>query len=251
MSLFRPLILPCGGEWPQVRQAMVNAHYIVDRGASPFQDTFSDWKADGAYQMMLYSYSTQDWTDQGTAALRDAANATYDDAYNSRKIYNLMDNPARGLWAVNSYLRQHIDHIKNHPDVWYVAFGEMYLYHFVQERGLVDAIPFAPDVEGLASFTGELNENMVSLNWSTTSEMGLYGFNIYRLENKTNIFQQLNGSLISAQNIMGGSYHFSDTVTSGRTYLYWLELVKLSGKQMYGPVQINTKFLIQLPMIRR
>lgn len=245
-------ILPCGGEWPQVRQAMVDAHYIVDRGASPFQDTFSDWQSDGAYQMMLYSYSTQVWQVPVTPEMRDAANATFDDAYKSHKIYNLMDNPAQGFWDVNSYLRQHIDHIKNHPDVWYASLGELYLYHFVQGRGLVDAIPFAPDVEGLATFTGELNENMVSLHWTTTSESGLTGFNLYRSEIKTNTFTQLNSSLISAQYFpSGGSYHFSDTVTSGRSYLYWLELVKPSGKSMYGPVSINTKFIYQMPMIRR
>ena len=73
---------------------------------------------------------------------RDAANAAFGTAYNNSGIYSLADHPYDGFWYEGSYLAQHIDYISNRGDVWYAAFGELYFYHFVQERGLVSISPF-------------------------------------------------------------------------------------------------------------
>jgi hypothetical protein len=130
-------IEPCGFESALVRQAIVDAGYIADRGAAPGPGTYMPWGQDGAYQQMMYTYSPQTWTGTGSAALRDQANASFDSVYTASGIYLLFDHPSQGLWADGSYLAQHINHISGRPDVWYAAFGELYLYHFVQERGLV------------------------------------------------------------------------------------------------------------------
>jgi hypothetical protein len=130
-------ILPCGYESAPIRQALVNANYIADRGAAPYLATFAPWGGDGAYQQALYTYDTQSWVVPGSAARRDEANAAFDAVHASGGIYHLFDHPNAGLWTDGPYLAQHIDHISNRPDVWYVGFGELYLYHFVQERGQV------------------------------------------------------------------------------------------------------------------
>jgi hypothetical protein len=46
-------------------------------------------------------------------------------------------------WSDGSPIRQHIDHIKGRGELWYVGFGHLYLYRFVQERGLVAVTPLA------------------------------------------------------------------------------------------------------------
>lgn len=134
-------IQPCGFESTLVRQAVANAHYIADRGASPGLSTFAPWGQDGSYQSALYTYSTDAWQGTASAANRDAANAAFDTVNNAGGIYHLMDHPNQGFWSDGSYLAQHITYISNRADVWYAAFGELYLYHFVQERGLVTISP--------------------------------------------------------------------------------------------------------------
>jgi hypothetical protein len=142
-------IEPHGIYSPQVRQAVINAHYLVERGmsSSPAGDTFSAWGSDGAYERVMYSYGTDDWPqgnpEGGTAQLLAEANARFDTAYAAGGIYHLKDDPGKGNWFIEpySYLLQHIAYISNRLDVWYAAFGELYLYHFVQERGLVFVSP--------------------------------------------------------------------------------------------------------------
>jgi len=137
-------IEPCGLYSPQVRQAVINAHYLVERGwpLPPIENSFSTWGSDGAYGRVIYSYDTLSWTLGGTAVLRDEANSRFDEVYTAGGIYHLTDQPWQGNWnSPDSYLVQHIGYISNRPDIWYVPFGELYLYHFVQERGLVFVSP--------------------------------------------------------------------------------------------------------------
>jgi hypothetical protein len=135
---------PCGFESTQVRQAVAAAHYIVDRGwelPRQAQNSFAPWGEDGVYQRVLYSYDTYNWGQLGSAALRNEANASFDAAYAAGGIYHIVDHPWQQHWFDGSYLAQHFSYISNRPDVWYASFGELYLYHFVQERGQVFVVP--------------------------------------------------------------------------------------------------------------
>ncbi len=139
-------IEPSGLEDAQVRQAIVDAHYLVARGypLTQSENTFSTWGSDGAYERVLYSYDTDNWpwfngSDQ--ALLVPQANSAFDATYQAGGIYHLMDHPWQQRWEPPSYLGQHITYISNRLDVWYAAFGELYLYHYVQERGQVSVLP--------------------------------------------------------------------------------------------------------------
>ena len=132
---------PCGYTDASLRSAVVAAGYLAERGyPSPTsQSTFSGWAGDGAYSRSLYSIDTTPWYD-GTNThpeeLLQQTNDKFDEAYASGGIYHLVDHPWYDFWTGN-YLPQHITHIANRADVWYVPFGYMYLYHFVTERGLL------------------------------------------------------------------------------------------------------------------
>jgi hypothetical protein len=135
---------PCGFENANVRQAVVNAGYLNERGfvQPPVQNTFSAWGTDGAYQRAMYTVDTWSlpWYTLDSAILAQA-NATFDSVYAAGGIYHLVDHPWQGRWYAGLTLDTHTQYIANRLDVWYAAFGELYLYHYVQERGQVTVTP--------------------------------------------------------------------------------------------------------------
>jgi hypothetical protein len=137
-------IEPCGYDDSQVRQAAITAGYLDTRGfvLPPAQNTFAAWGVDGSYQRVLYSIDTWSWPwyTQDNSYLAQA-NSSFDTAYNAGDIYHLVDHPWQGRWFAGSTLDTHSQYISNRKDVWYAAFGELYLYHYVQERGQVTVTP--------------------------------------------------------------------------------------------------------------
>ncbi|MBN2149082.1 MAG: hypothetical protein JW726_16980, partial [Anaerolineales bacterium] len=137
-------IEPCGYTDPALRQAVVAAGYLATRGfpTPPIQNDFSAWGEDGSYQRALFTLDTYPWPwSTQSAALLAQANASFDAAYSAGEIYHLVDHPWQARWFPGSTLDSHTQYIGNRPDVWYAAFGELYLYHFVYERGLVTVSP--------------------------------------------------------------------------------------------------------------
>ena len=61
----------------------------------------------------------------------------FDSVYASGGIYQLLDHPSTKLWSTGGYFDQHVSYIANRKDVWYATLGELYLYHYLQERGKV------------------------------------------------------------------------------------------------------------------
>ena len=61
-------------------------------------------------------------------------NAKFDSIYNAGGIYHLFCHPAKVDWSPGKYAQLHLDHIKGKKDVWYVGFGHLYVYHYVQEQ---------------------------------------------------------------------------------------------------------------------
>ena len=135
---------PCGFENSGIRQAIVSAGYLDERGFTqpPVQNTFSAWGTDGAYQRAMYTVDTWSlpWYTLDSAILAQA-NASFDSVYAAGGIYHLVDHPWQGRWYAGLTLDTHTQYIANRLDVWYAAFGELYLYHYVQERGQVTVTP--------------------------------------------------------------------------------------------------------------
>jgi hypothetical protein len=132
---------PCGFESRKVRAAVVNANYLADRGANTGLNSFSPWWVDGAYQQAMYTYDTQAWSSSGSAARLAEANARFDAVTAAGGIYHLFDHPVAGVWTEGSYRAQHAGYISNRLNIWYAAFGELYLYHYIQEQGKVLVYP--------------------------------------------------------------------------------------------------------------
>ena len=93
----------------------------------------------------------------------------------------------------------------------------------------------------LNEFNAIPNNSIISLVWSTASEIDTAGFNLYRAESETGEYTKINDSLIPAQgsSIQGASYEFTDSGVQNReTYYYKLEDIDLNGKSiLHGPVK--------------
>jgi hypothetical protein len=77
-----------------------------------------------------------------------------------------------------------------------------------------------------------LTPPVVTVEWSTASELNTAGFNVLRGDNPAGPFARLNAQIIPASPdpLVGGSYVFTDTaVAPGQTYYYQLEEVEFGG----------------------
>ena len=76
----------------------------------------------------------------------------------------------------------------------------------------------------------------VMVRWSTASEPGLLGFNVYREVNGARV--RVNRGLIAGKG--GGRYSYLDRkAPSGKTLRYWVQAVDLDGsRSWYGPARI-------------
>ncbi|SNB46804.1 InlB B-repeat-containing protein [Geobacter sp. DSM 9736] len=106
--------------------------YLVSRGV--FSGTaFSAWNPEeGRYDRAPLTY--HDYGRANDAQFVLEANAHFDQAVSQGGIYHLMDHPWQGMWQAGTPFLQHLDYIHGRSDIWYVPFGRLYQYHFLQER---------------------------------------------------------------------------------------------------------------------
>lgn len=153
------------------------------------------------------------------------------------------------IGPATTYARQYLAaNAPFYPDLLdtYVLFGDPALKLQLPAPTAVDLASFT------VSFQGEL---AVRLNWETSSEINLIGFNLYRqapgeqrlLLNLLPISSQSPGSLA------GAAYEFLDgTTQSGVQYQYWLETLYLDASSaLAGPVQATAPYRIHLPFSQR
>ena len=90
-----------------------------------------------------------------------------------------------------------------------------------------------------------LDQATILLEWTTSSEMNIVGYNVLRGEDEEGPFTQINLQLIapSEDPLVGGEYQFKDRgVQAGKTYYYILEDVETSGlKNQHGPIAQNAE----------
>ncbi len=95
----------------------------------------------------------------------------------------------------------------------------------------------------LATFTASGEDNgMVTLSWTTESEINNLGFNIYRSTGMEGEFDKINQKLIDGAGTSSSSntYTFVDNRTEAQTtYFYKLEDIDVDGKsRFHGPVKV-------------
>jgi len=111
-----------------------------------------------------------------------------------------------------------------------------------------------PTAVNLSSFTAESQGNTILINWRTTNEVDLLGFNIYRSRSLNDEGAILNDVLVPVKSLgglVGNEYiYFDQTILAGESYYYWLEIVTLSGSDKLAPIAVTTFYTIYIPLLK-
>ncbi len=111
-----------------------------------------------------------------------------------------------------------------------------------------------PPAAILVSFTGNVLPDAIQLNWETSNELWLLGFNLYRSETQNGERHKVNSDLILAKipgQMEGATYDYYDGVDPGKNYFYWLELVQVYGRDLVGPITFISSYSIKIPLVTR
>ena len=124
-------IAPYGDYDEEIDSMVSDAGYLVTRLTDWGDNWFSNWNQE------LYKYdpvgasievgSQSYWGSTDTTEL----NSTFDWVLLFGGIYHLMCHPNILEWD-QDFTWNHIEHISNRKNVWYVGFGHLYLYRFLQ-----------------------------------------------------------------------------------------------------------------------
>ncbi len=105
----------------------------------------------------------------------------------------------------------------------------------------------------LASFTATDCPAHVLVEWKTSTEVDLVGFNLHRAPASAGPFTPLNPLLIPAKNPgspLGAAYAYTDTTVTAGPYWYRLELHTTSGSEWTDPLPIiHAPHRLYLPLI--
>jgi hypothetical protein len=133
-------------------------HYLVARVTSWPMTSFSDWdNTKGRFDTAGVTRDMDPYWGADTS-LTDLNNA-FDAAVASGGIYHLMCHP----WALSlegdwdkPFTLQHLSHISNRKDIWYVPFGLLYLYRWVAVNvsSMTDTIIATADGRGVIAPSG-------------------------------------------------------------------------------------------------
>jgi uncharacterized repeat protein (TIGR01451 family) len=145
---------PCGYSDATMVPLVAAGDYLLSRCTDtffPFGSTFVPWdSASGMYGRAGLVFPTSVY--KNDMNLLTDANWLFDQVMTEGSIYHLSDHPWQGLWVDGSFLLQHLNYVKGRSDVWYVPFGQLYQYHFIQEmRGNLSIQP--TDTDPVANFT--------------------------------------------------------------------------------------------------
>lgn len=110
-----------------------------------------------------------------------------------------------------------------------------------RHNGVFGDLGLAIPVE-LTSFTGEVSDNNIVLNWSTASETNNQGFNIERSSDKINFITigYVRGNGTTTRNSV---YTFTDNNPGNGNFFYRLKQIDFNGTAKYSPV-INVNRII-------
>jgi len=106
------------------------------------------------------------------------------------------------------------------------------------------------DLITLSSFDAQPGKGVVTLSWTTESEINNAGFNVYRADAKDGPYAKINDELIPAEGspTSGASYTYEDAgVKNRKMYFYKLEDIDVNGtKTMHGPAGAKPRMIFGL-----
>jgi len=142
-----------------IRQKLGEHKYLADRRVS-IDDTWASWDStNDLFSRIGYS------TIMGWDGMEDIAtlNSKFESVYDGGGIYHIMVHPFRVNWQPGQYADSHTDYISGRLDVWYVNFGLLYLYRWIDTQNVIQI-----------TSTGSLQDKVFKINMSSTDRQN-YG----------------------------------------------------------------------------
>ncbi len=134
-------IEPYGKCDANARQQINRSQYLIDRTVLPSIHVYGLANLDssaGLFDQVGYTVEMDDSPWQGTTSVL-SLNGYFDEAYRRGGIYHLTSHAELANWTKGSYTDEHTDFIADRNDVWYVPFGLLYLYRYVDVASLTRA----------------------------------------------------------------------------------------------------------------
>ena len=135
------------------------AKYICDRSCAVYRGSFGKWYEGLLYRGVVPSFFSNCSSEGADVVVK----ADFDARYAAGEIFHLQTHPYPMNETREANFRSILDHIGGRNDVWYVGLGALYMYHFVQERGMVEVNPphadfTATPTSGIAPLTVEFTD---------------------------------------------------------------------------------------------
>jgi hypothetical protein len=129
-------VAPYGSYDDAIDQRVGLNRYLVSRLTNSAYYDISPWDGStGHYAPIGVAYEIGEATWGGVHDLA-TLDSTFDAVVSRGMVYHFMVHPhvldQYGTWG-KPYLRWHLEHISNRPDIWYAALGHLYLYTKVRE----------------------------------------------------------------------------------------------------------------------
>ena len=232
-------IAPYGDYNDEIDTAVSDAKYLVSRLFYENQHGFSNWDQSlmkfepvgASIELGGYYY----WT--GSTDTTEL-NHTFDDILTYGGIYHLMSHPAIIDWENDVYPWVHLEHISNRKNVWYVGFGHLYVYHFIQSayqnmnlRSFDDNLKLPNNLLVYQNYPNPFNPvTTISFDLKQGSKVLLSIYDIKGNMVSENDFGYLNPGLfnyvLDAKDYTSGAYIYSIATSSGFTAYKQMILIK-------------------------
>ncbi len=111
-----------------VRGNLSECNYLCDRRVHAGVSSWASWNnSEGLYNRALVTIS-------GDGKTLEELNNNFSEVYSNGGIYHLYMHPLNHNWSDSDIMPQHLLHIGNKTDVWYVGWGQLYMYHYLEDR---------------------------------------------------------------------------------------------------------------------
>ena len=107
------------------------------------------------------------------------------------------------------------------------------------QQGFWSQLKARPTNIVLSTFTAQVSQDGILINWTTETEPNNAGFNVHRSQQDNDEYVKINESLIPSQGnaTTGASYSYTDNPEQSGTYYFKLQSISLQGdSSFYGPV---------------
>jgi hypothetical protein len=246
-------IEPFGQNDPMMSTKLAEYKYLVSRTDLENNISFAKWDDTyGLYNNAVTTVWMRGASEIGGPTPAATLDAIFDSVVAVNGIYHFWFHPIHIDWSPQGDPLQHLKHIKDKNNIWYVGFGNLYAYRYVHERGNVNVSAVNGSIgsrgKAVFDFFDDFNNSDKDLlNWDlgntqvieTQGELKISGagamrrnFDTFSLDHKIIEYQMKVDNIASE----ASDFWYSDSINYS-TNRKWAILVGTGGKLLIYSIQ--------------